>query len=78
MADMYASFSNTTGMWAWMGQIYETGEGDPYLGPYEVTPQVYEQTLETKNKSMRDDVTVYEIPYAEVSNIYGTTVVIAS
>ena len=78
MTDMYASFTTRTGMRAWLGQITETGEGDPYLGPYEVTPQVYEQTLETKNKSMRDDVRVYEIPYAEVSNIYGTTVVIAS
>lgn len=49
-----------------------------YPGPYEVTPAVYEQSLETARLMMRDDVTVHEIPYAETSNIYGTTVSIAS
>ena len=51
---------------------------DYYPGPYEVTPAVYEQSLGTARKMMRDDVTVHEIPYAEVSNVYGTTVSIAS
>lgn len=52
---------------------------DPYQGPYEVTPKAWEeQVLQTNGKDMRDDVTVYEVPYDEVSNQYGTTVTIAS
>lgn len=52
---------------------------DPYLGPYDVTPLAFqEQVLATKDKNMTDDVTVYEIPYDEVINPTGTTVVIAS
>lgn len=42
-----------------------------YTGDYTVIPKVYEQTLETKNKSMTDDVTVTAVPYAEVSNPSG-------
>lgn len=53
-------------------------EGEIYTGSYEVTPMTYPQYLETQNKMMTDDVTVYEIPYSETSNVYGTTVVIAS
>ncbi len=49
-----------------------------YEGPYIVTPKVIEQTLETNNKFMDYDVTVLEVPYAETSNIYGTTVIIAT
>ena len=50
---------------------------DPYTGPYEVIPRMHEQVLATKDKNMEDDVTVYEIPYAEVVNEHGTTVNIA-
>ena len=53
-------------------------DADPYEGPYLVIPKTIDQVLATKNKTMRDDVTVTEIPYAETSNIHGTTVVIAS
>lgn len=42
-----------------------------YEGDYEVIPRKVEQVLLTKNKSMLDDVTVFSIPYAEVSNIGG-------
>lgn len=50
-----------------------------YDGPYVVIPKAYEeQNLPTRDKKMRDDVTVTEVQYAEVSNIYGTTVTIAS
>ena len=41
-------------------------------------PKTVDQILETAMKTMTDDVTVKEIPYAEVSNVYGTTVTIAS
>ena len=52
--------------------------GEDYEGSYIVTPQAYSQTLDTDGKYMQDDVTVLEIPYAEVSNEYGTTVSIVS
>ena len=51
---------------------------DPYEGPYTVTPTIEEQVLLTKYKNMEQNVTVEEIPYAETTNDYGTTVVIAS
>ena len=47
--------------------------GDMYDGPYEVTPTLETQMLATRNKTMRDDVTVFEIPYAEVGNTAGGT-----
>lgn len=45
--------------------------GDPYDGEYTITPKVTEQTLPTRAKTMRDDVTVLEIPYVSVSNLSG-------
>lgn len=47
-----------------------------YTGDYNVIPRVYEQSLETRQKSMSNDVTIQEIPKAEVSNIYGITITI--
>ena len=62
------------------GEVYEIDHDyDPYLGPYEVIPKAWEeQVLATNGKNMTDDVTVFEVPYDEVSNPTGTTVVIAS
>ena len=42
-----------------------------YDGEYTVIPKVYGQTLNTKNKSMTDNVTIEAVPYAEVSNLSG-------
>lgn len=42
-----------------------------YPGPYTVTPTREDQTLHTRNKTMAADVTVFEIPYSEVSNLVG-------
>lgn len=47
-----------------------------YEGPYEVTPTRSEQTLPTEHLTMREDVTVHEIPYYETANPYGKTYVI--
>ena len=58
--------------------IFKLVEGETYTGEYIVTPNVFVQTLDTNNKLMTDDVTVLEIPYSEVSNLYGTTISIAS
>lgn len=48
-----------------------------YDGPYEVTPRLETQTLETELKAMEHDVTVHEIPVTRTSNPYdGITVLI--
>ena len=51
-------------------------ESHPYEGAYKVTPAISSQTLPTQYKYLRDDITVLEIPYYEVSNPKGTTVII--
>lgn len=43
----------------------------PYAGPYEVTPRLYAQSLDTDGKLMEDDVTVYEIPVTRTTNPTG-------
>ena len=42
-----------------------------YGGPYEVTPRLYAQSLDTDGKLMEDDVTVYEIPVTRTTNPHG-------
>lgn len=49
---------------------------DWYSGEYEVVPKRVDQTLPTKDKTMRDNVLVHEIPYFETTNPTGTTYVI--
>lgn len=54
-----------------------TPEGmETYEGDYTVIPKVSEQELQTKNKMMKDNVTIQQIPFHEFSNETGTTVVI--
>lgn len=53
-------------------EIGNSGQMLPiYDGPYEVTPRVKEQLLNTSNKSMTNDVKIFSIPYATTSNIAG-------
>lgn len=47
------------------------GKLPTYDGEYEVTPKISEQELETKNKSMTDNVKVLSIPFSEVTNPEG-------
>ena len=49
-----------------------------YSGEYEITPQVESQTLPTRNKILRENMEVKEIPYYETSNEYGNTIYIGS
>ena len=50
---------------------------DVYQGEYVIEPKAFEDTvLETKYKTMTDNVKVLEIPYFETSNESGTTVYI--
>ncbi len=51
-------------------------EYDFYDGEYEFVPKTVPQTAETKNKTLKDNITVLSIPYFEVSNTDGTTVII--
>ena len=59
------------------GEIFKIKTDDIYDGEYEVTPRVYEQILETKDKLMLDNVTVNVIPLAmtiNLSNGYTATI----
>lgn len=59
--------------------IPQTADAAIYDGEYQVTPKAYNsQVLQTQNKLMTDNVTVFEVPYYETSNLYGDTVYIAS
>lgn len=50
-----------------------------YEGSYEVTPSVEGLTVETKDKYMKDDMTVHPIPFFSVgNNSGGNTVFIGS
>ena len=50
--------------------IREVG-GEPYDGPYTVTPTFETQRLATKDKLLQDDVTVDPIAVARVENPAG-------
>lgn len=81
MATFRARFKETGNFKAKFGEVtvIHTYDYEWYEGPYEVIPKAWEgQTLETEMKLMRQNVEVEEIPYAETSNVYGTTVTIAS
>ncbi len=55
------------------------GEHPIYNGQYSVTPKANETVLlQTKNKILKDNVTVEKVPYFETSNDYGETIYIAS
>nr|DAL41150.1 MAG TPA_asm: hypothetical protein [Caudoviricetes sp.] len=47
-----------------------------YLDEYRVTPKVSSQTLPTSDKHLSQDVVVDPIPYYEVSNQNGKTIII--
>lgn len=49
---------------------------EDYTGPYEVTPKVESQSLNTADKRMAHDVAIKPIPYYEVSNQNGKTIII--
>lgn len=59
------------------GEIFQIRTDDKYEGDYNVIPRVYQQTLETKDKLMLNDVTVEIIPLSRVINLSnGYTVTI--
>lgn len=59
------------------GEIFQIRTDDKYEGSYNVIPRVYQQTLETRDKLMLDDVIVEVIPLAKTINLSnGYTVTI--
>lgn len=59
------------------GEVTFIRTDDTYEGEYTVTPRVYQQTLETKDKLLTDDVIVEIIPFSKVINLSnGYTVTI--
>ena len=53
-----------------IGQV-SNSNFERYNGEYEVTPKFEEQTLETKDKIMSENVTIHKIPRYDVSNEAG-------
>lgn len=47
-----------------------------YEGSYDITPKVIPQKMGTKNRAMREDVLIRQIPCEAVSNGSGTTITI--
>ena len=60
------------------GKVFASVDVDYYEGNYEVVPKVDSQTLETREKIMKENLIIKEIPVYEVTNnAGGTTVYIA-
>lgn len=49
---------------------------EDYSGPYTVTQKVESQSLSTADKHLLHDITIEPIPYYEVSNQNGKTIII--
>lgn len=47
-----------------------------YAGPYGITPLFSAQTLPTAKRLLQQDVIIEKIPQYEVSNDYGTTLIL--
>lgn len=47
-----------------------------YAGPYDITPLLSAQTLPTAKRLLKQDVIIEKIPQYEVSNDYGTTLIL--
>ena len=47
--------------------------GDPWDGPYTITPHAYQQDFDTTDKLFVDDLTVLQIPTHQAPNTKGTT-----
>ncbi len=61
------------------GTISVLPSTEVYSGPYEVTPAVISQTIETAEKTMKYDMQIKAIPYFDVGNASGgSTVYIGS
>lgn len=52
--------------------VHQTADAEMYSGSYEITPEVNNDiSLSTRNKIMKENLTVLKIPLIEVSNESG-------
>ena len=58
------------------GKISSSIAPAPYTDDYSITPHIYPQILQTKDKLMLENVEVLAIPYYQTSNPTGDTVYI--
>lgn len=49
---------------------------ETYSGPYSAVPKTEPVRLETKDRYLTEDITIFRIPYWETANRNGTTVYI--
>lgn len=49
---------------------------EQYTGVYTVTPKITQQTLNTAQKILKDNVDILSIPYYETTNVKGKTIII--
>lgn len=77
-ATFNATFEEQPGEYnASFGEVIEIDRHfDPYRGDYDITPKYIEQVLETRNKVLTDDVTVYSIPVNVTTNPQGGNTVV--
>ena len=75
MIEFAVTFSPGAELEVDMGQVIEVSTSPPYKGEYEVIPKFTEEVLKTKDKLMKDNVVVYPIEVARVSNPSGGTTV---
>lgn len=75
MIEFKVEFSENVPLDVDVGQVIEVPTAPPYKGEYEVIPKFTEEVLKTKNKFMKDNVVVYPIEVARVSNPSGGTTV---
>ena len=74
-AELEVEFSESVPLDVDMGQVMEVPTAPAYTGEYEVIPKFTEEVLKTKNKLMKDNVVVYPIEVARVSNPSGGTTI---
>lgn len=75
VANAIRAKSGTTAKLSFPDGFVQAIGGEEYDGDYKVTPKFTEEVLKTKNKIMKDNVLVYPIEVARVSNPSGGTTV---
>lgn len=78
-AEMKATFVDQNGLTAHFGEVINATEQrlPDYEGEYTIKPLAnISKILQTKDKSLNENIVVLEIPVYEVSNEYGTTITI--
>lgn len=57
-------------------EVVTVYQNDFYEGEYTIIPSIEEQSMNTKDKLLKENVTIEAIPYYETSNVSGKTVII--